>query len=343
MVNIALIGLGLIGKTHAQLIIKNKNTQLIGIVEVNPSLEDKKNFGSIIFPNLDELYKSSKIDGVIIASPSPLHVEHAKFFIKKGIPVLIEKPISHNSKNVLNLINLAKKKSVPIVVGHHRRHNNIIKKTKELITNNKLGKVRSVQSLCWFYKPDKYFDLAPWRKKKGAGPISINLIHDVDLLRYLCGEVQFVQATSHKSIRGYQNEDIASAILHFKNGIIATISVSDSIVSPWSWEMNSKENLAFPQTSQSSYLVGGSLASLSVPDMKIWKHKSKVPNWWTPMYAKKTLLKSNNPLKDQLNHFCRVISRKEKPLVSGLEGYKSLLVVEAIEKSSQKKITIKMK
>ena len=93
----------------------------------------------------------------------------------------------------------------------------------------------------------------------------MNLAHDIDLLRHLCGEIDFVQAQTVKSIRGFENEDVAGALLRFRNGAIGTISVSDSIVSPWSWEMTSKENPVYPPTSESCYFIGGSHGSLSIP------------------------------------------------------------------------------
>ena len=69
---------------------------------------------------------------------------------------------------------------VNIIVGHHRRHNPLIHEAKRIIDSGELGDIRSVHSQCWFYKPDSYFEIAPWRTQPGAGPISVNLVHDVD-------------------------------------------------------------------------------------------------------------------------------------------------------------------
>ena len=77
------------------------------------------------------------------------------------------------------------------------------------------------RATCWFYKPDHYFNSAPWRKQKGAGPIYVNLIHDIDLLRYFCGDVRSVFAYGVPSKRGYENEDVASILLKFENDITA--------------------------------------------------------------------------------------------------------------------------
>jgi predicted dehydrogenase len=193
--------------------------------------------------------------------------------------------------------------------------------------------VRAINTICWFYKPDLYFDNAPWRKKKGAGPVSVNLIHDVDLMRYFCGEVIAVQAQFTGAKRGYENEDVASAILRFKSGAIGTVSVSDSIAAPWSWEFTSDENPAYPSTQQSTYFIGGSEGSISVPDLHVWKHQGEL-DWLNPMQSEREPAKNQDPLVNQIAHFRRVILGLERPLVSGTEGTKSLAVIDAIQRAA---------
>ena len=333
-VNIAVIGFGLIGQKHASIIQNHKKLKLCGIVENNKKPLKEKNLKYKFFYSIEELLKNEKVDGAIISTPTLLHVEQSRKFIEKKIPILIEKPISNSSKEVEVLLDLANKNSTKILVGHHRRHNNLIKTVKKLIMKGSIGKLRSVSSICWFYKPNEYFEKKTWRKKYGAGPVSTNLIHDVDLLRYFCGEVKEVQALTSPSIRGYENEDLASVVLKFDTDIIATMSVSDSIVSPWSWEMNSKENPDFPYTEQNCYLFGGSKGSLSIPELKIWHHESR-EDWTNSFKIKKISYESNEPFVDQISHFHEIIVSDKEPIVSGEEGLKSLKVIEAIKQSSK--------
>ena len=120
----------------------------------------------------------------------------------------------------------------------------------------------------------------------------------------------------------------------FSSGTIATISVSDSIVAPWSWELTARENPAYPATSESCYLIGGSKGGLSLPDLRVWQHEQQ-PDWWTPISANNLRCKTDDPLVMQMEHFVEVINGRQKPLVTGWEGLKSLEVVEAITRSSQ--------
>ena len=339
--NIGIVGFGLVGKRHASALEKTNGLLLKDVIEHDPtSLQSsEKELKFITHNDLDEYLNSSKPDGLIIATPTVLHIDQAMKCIEKKIPLLIEKPISVHAKDAITLIKRSKELDVPLLIGQHRRHNQIIKTTKKILDEGVLGEIRSIQATCWFYKPDHYFDAAPWRKLKGAGPIYVNLIHDVDLLRYFCGEVKTVYANAIRSTRGYDNEDVASAVLTFKNDIIANVSVSDSISSPWSWETTSNEHPVYPNTNNSCYLIGGAEGSLSLPDLKLWKHEKK-PDWWTPLITEKYDFQNIDPLITQLENFRDVILGKTEPLVSGLEGVRSLQVIEAIQSSIASKSSI---
>ena len=331
---IAVVGFGLIGRRHAEVVGRAPDMALTAIVE--PSIEGQATataLGVPVFASLDEMLRTSRPDGVLLATPTPLHLEQGLTCIAAGRPVLIEKPIAVTSDEARQLTEAADKAGVPLLVGHHRRHNGMVQAAKRALTEGAVGDIRAVQATCWFYKPDHYFEAAPWRTKKGAGPVSVNLVHDADLLRHFCGEVTSVQAIAVPSRRGFENEDLATAVLKFQSGAIATISVSDSIVAPWSWELTSRENPAYAATSESCYLIGGSEGGLSLPDFRVWRHEN-APDWWTPILAKNLTCNMEDPLAVQMAHFAAVIAGREAPLVSGWEGLKSLEVVEAVALSS---------
>ena len=331
---IAIVGFGLVGRRHAEVVRRAPDLSLAAIVEPSQNgRAEAERLGVPVFSTLEQMLDIIKPDGVVLATPTPMHLEQGLTCIAAKCPVLIEKPITVTSQEALQLTTAAEKAEVPLLVGHHRRHNGMVKSAKAALLNGAIGDIRAVQATCWFYKPDYYFDAAPWRTKKGAGPISVNLVHDVDLLRHFCGDVKMVQAISVASRRGFENEDIATAILQFCSGAIATISVSDSIVAPWSWELTARENLAYPATSESCYLIGGSEGGLSLPDLRVWRH-DRVPDWWTPISAQNITCDMGDPLVAQMEHFAAVIAGLEVPLVSGGEGLKSLEVVEAVSLSS---------
>ena len=334
-IRIAVVGFGLIGKRHAEVIQRNPSLALAAIVEPEAEANQAARALSVsvpVYDDLAEMIAKEDPDGIVIATPTPLHLEQGLTCIAANKPTLVEKPITVTSKDARQLTEAAQAAGVPLLVGHHRRHNGMVKAAKEAIQSGAIGDIRAVQATCWFYKPDDYFAVAPWRTRKGAGPISVNLVHDVDLLRHFCGEVDSAQAVAVPSRRGFENEDLATAILRFASGAIATISVSDSIVAPWSWELTSRENSAYPATSESCYLIGGSKGGLSLPDLKVWTHDTL--DWWTPISARSLTCGMRDPLVTQMAHFGQVITRAEAPLISGLDGSRSLEVVEAVALSS---------
>ena len=340
---IAVVGAGLVGVRHIDAMKQVDNVELCAIVDTSDAASKIAAASQVPFyASLQELFSKEPPDGVLLATPTTLHLEQGLQCIDAMCPVLIEKPIAVTAADAKILVDAAARKSVPILVGHHRRYNPLIQKASELIEAGEIGQIRSAQGICWLYKPDDYFEVAVWRKQKGAGPISVNLVHDIDLMRYLMGDVVQVQATATQSLRGFENEDVAAAVLKFKSGAVATITVSDAIVAPWSWELTAGENPAYPQTAQSCLLVGGSEGSLSIPDLTVWSNHG-MKSWWNPIAARSVPREFSDPLFNQLRHFGRVIKDDETPLVSGFEGMKSLQVIEAIQSSADNAEIVEIK
>ena len=341
-IKLVVVGTGLVGKRHVTAINRSKHVALAGLVEPGP--EGNSYAAGLSVPNfasIDEMFAALSPDGVVISTPTPLHVQHGLECISRNCPVLVEKPLAVTADEAKVLRDAAIRSDVPLLVGHHRRHNPLIQKAAAMIAAGAIGDIRALQATCWFYKPDDYFDIAPWRKLKGAGPISVNLVHDIDLIRYLCGEIVSVQAQAAPSRRGFENEDVAAAVLQFDTGAIGTITVSDSVVSPWSWELTSGEYPIYPVTSQSCYLLGGTEGALSLPDLTHWSHQGE-RSWWNPISATNTPRANSDPLVNQIEHFGQVIRGNVTPLISGEEGVRTMQVIEAIQSAAKTGKTIEL-
>ncbi|MEL6793094.1 MAG: Gfo/Idh/MocA family oxidoreductase [Pseudomonadota bacterium] len=282
--------------------------------------------------DLGEALSEDLADGYIIATPNQLHVEAGLACVAAGRPALIEKPIADRAEDAARLVATAEAANVPLLIGHHRRHNPIIETAKARITAGEIGRVVAVNAVCWLYKPDGYFDVE-WRTQPGAGPVFINLIHDIDLMRWLIGEIIAVQAVEANAARGRAVEDTAAALLHFENGAIGTIAVSDSVVAPWSWELTAAENPAYPETAQSCYLIGGDAGSMEVPSGGVWRQDGP-GDWMKPIGREAHATAPADPLIRQLAHFRDVVEARVEPLVSGVEGFRSLRVIEAIKRAA---------
>ena len=101
-----------------------------------------------LYSDVSSLLKSNQLDAVIVATPNQLHEKHTISFLKKKIPVLLEKPISDNIKSAKKIINSARSNKTSLLIGYHRRHNSIVNNVKKIIENKKLGKIVSANILC---------------------------------------------------------------------------------------------------------------------------------------------------------------------------------------------------
>lgn len=326
MIRIGVAGVGLIGKQHIAAIERTPGAVLSAVFDpVNPEGE---------WPRADSLAAlAAQSDGIILAIPNALHAPMAQELIALGCPMLIEKPLTGTAAEGAHVVQAAKAAHVPVLVGHHRRHNPLVAKAKQIIEAGTLGTLTTVHGQCWLPKPDHYYNAA-WRQGAGAGPLFINLIHDVDVLMHLCGPITQVQAYEANMIRTTQAEEVSVAILRFASGVLGTLNLSDVALGPWSWELTAGENPAYPKTDQSSYLIGGTHGSLALPNLTVWSQKNG-PDWWAPMDQTRVPIPLADSLSAQIAHFADVIQGRADPLVSATDGLRAVQVIEAIKRAGQ--------
>ncbi len=332
-VKLAVLGAGLIGKRHIEHVAAEPMAELSAVVDPSPAGQTlAREHGTKWFPSFAAMVTAEKPEGVIIATPNQIHVANGLESIAAAVPALVEKPIADDVASATKLVEAAEAAGIPLLVGHHRRHNPMIQAAKRAIDAGHLGRVLAVHGFCWFFKPDDYFDVA-WRREKGAGPILLNLIHDVDNLRYLCGDVVSVQAFESNDVRKFAVEETAVIALRFANGVLGTVNVSDSVVAPWSWELTAGENPAYHRTEESCYQIGGTHGSLTIPYLDLWRNPGE-RSWWEPVRRERLAYSQQDPLRLQVQQFCKVIRGEEDPLVSGREGLETLRVIEAVKLSA---------
>ena len=338
LIKFAVVGPGLIGKKHIQLILDNPACELVALIAPDKEKhhEYSRTLSVPLYHTLSDCFKSKNIDGVIIASPNLFHAEQTIQCIEAGIPVLVEKPFTNNVTDGQRVLDLAESKSAKILVGHHRAHSPILAKAREIIEAGRLGRLVSVMGSAQFYKPDHYFEEGKWRTEPGGGPILINLIHEVGNLRSLCGEISAIQAISSSKIRGFKVEDTVGINFLFQNGVIGTFLLSDTAVTAKSWEQTSGENPSYGKSSiDDCYTVCGTKGSICVPTMRFVNYADDVePSWWSQFQEEEIPLHRLDPLECQLEHFVEVIKGQVAPLVSGRDGLRNLQIVEAISQSA---------
>lgn len=336
---IVVSGPGLIGRKHIALLRESSRTELAGIVA--PDREAHSTFASEQgvphYLSVDEALEATAVDGVIISSPNAAHLEQTLTAIDRRIPTLVEKPLTSSLADAKSIVDASERSGVAVLVGHHRTYSPLLTLAREFISSPDFGTPVAAQGSALFYKPDDYYAAGPWRTRKGGGPILINLIHEIGILRLLFGEIESVSAKTSRAQRRFEVEDTAAVVFTFANGALGTFLLSDTTASSKSWEMTAGENPAYPFfPEQDCYHFAGTMGSLDFPSMNSRTYVgAEARTWWGAFEERRLVVTRTDPLRLQLDHFVDVIQGKLPPLVSARDGYLNMVVLEAIIKSGE--------
>ncbi|HEY8254906.1 MAG TPA: Gfo/Idh/MocA family oxidoreductase [Rhizomicrobium sp.] len=333
---IAVLGAGLIGRRHIETILAMPEAAELAAVAdpvADPGQFDLK--GAAWFTGERQMLDQVKPEAVVIATPNVLHLDQGKLCCERGIHFLMEKPVTATIAEAAALVRLVSESGVRTLVGHHRRYLAPVEDAKAVIESGKIGRLVAASVLWATRKPDDYFQTA-WRTRAGGGPLLINAIHEIDMLRHLCGEIAAVGGIKSNAIRGFAVEDSAAALFRFDNGALGTLALTDAAFSPWTIEQGSKENPLFPYAGQSAYRLTGTEGSLELPVVKLWRAATPGGNQWNkPIDGEALPERYHDPYKAQLAHFQRLIRLNEAPLVSVLDGARTLAATLAIAQASE--------
>lgn len=321
---ILVCGPGLIGKKHIQICKANESVTEVFVLGTG-KLDGKtycEEQGLTYFSSIDELLKAEIFfDGVIVATPNSTHLDIVLKLARVSKNFLVEKPLAEENRDFKKFIELSKKIDLELLVGHHRLHNKILWEVKRVIDSGILGEIIGFTGSAAFHKPDEYFIEGVWRTKKGGGPISINMTHEIATIDYLLGEITNISSFRSNKSRGFEVEDTASFIFETKKGILGTFFLSDCTVSPFSWELTTKENPVYPNYSESCYNILGTHGSISVPEMKIYRQTKQ--HWFNKLDIENIELDSLvDPFEMQFEHFLNVIRGIEKPKITVADSYR---------------------
>jgi predicted dehydrogenase len=332
---LAVVGAGAIGRAHAERIQRSTGCSLVGLADPAATAQGLANhLGVPWFADLASLLRARAADGVVLATPNALHMAGALQCINAGLPVLVEKPIADSVADAQRVVAAAARSGVPVLVGHHRRHSSAMAAACAIVASGRLGRLVAVGGSATFVKPAHYFSEAPWRAQPGGGPILINLVHEIDNLRMLMGEITAVQALASNAVRGLAVEDTVAINLQFESGALGTFLLSDTAASPRSWEHTSGDNKAYDHhADQDCYVVSGTQGSLQVPSLREYHYGAEC-SWFLPLSAQQHRVEEADPLCRQLDHFCAVIRKQASPLVTAASATRTLAVTLAVAQAA---------
>jgi len=336
---IGVMGAGIIGREHAALVQSSPDTILVAIADVTGTGRTfAESQGVACFGDYREMLDQAGLDAVIVALPNALHVEAGLACIERGLPTLMEKPIADSLEGALRLSSASEAAGVPMLVGHHRRHSPDMVESHRAIQAGELGDLYTVSGMWLCRKDDDYFN-QPWRREVGGGPILINLIHEIDCLRFLCGEIDSLQAVTANKARGFDVEDSFAVVITFANGMIGSFVGSDAVPSPFIWDVASGQSPNFLHEPSNCFVIGGSNGSLSVPGMELWRYEDN-GHWRDPLVRHRLQPPRISCYPEQLSHFVAVARGQAEPIVSAREATKTLAATLAVDKAAREGGTV---
>jgi predicted dehydrogenase len=316
-------GGGLIGRRHIAFAQEHPGIDLVGVIDPNPDV--RALFPVAGFANMHDVDVAA--DGIIIATPTDLHADHAEIAADRGWHMLIEKPIASSVAQADRIIAAADHAGVHVLVGHHRRYHPQVQKLKALLGEGRIG-TPVLASMIWaMKKPDAYFDV-PWRAGREGSPIMINLVHEVDFIRFLFGEPVHVSGFGSGKSRDQNRIESGAVTLGFADGLVASIVFADTTPSPWGFEAGIGENPNIGGTGQDMLKIMGSNGAIDFPSLTLW---SGAKDWSEAAQPSVIFCETGVPLTAQMAHFCAVIAGGATPLIDARDARQTLLTTLAIE------------
>ena len=334
-VRIALLGAGAMGNRHIKAIENVVEAKLVAIVDPSPIAKKISSDKQIpYYEFFKDMLDTELLDAVIIATPTERHHKDLMMVLDHGFHVLIEKPITSTFEQAKEAILLADNKGCKVLVGHQRRYYPCAKVARDIVRFGSIGSLVSVIGQWNTRKDDAYYK-SKWRKEPEAGPILTNLVHEIDLLRFICGEIEAVSAVVAHHDQCFAKEDAVAIIIQFTNNALGSFVMSDRTPSPWTWEMALGENVKFPKTNQNVIRFMGTNGSLEFPNLMLWKYADSVGSWHSEIKCQPIKTPFIDAYVAQCKHFCSVVQGKEAPAVDGFSGAQSLKATLAVVESSK--------
>jgi predicted dehydrogenase len=207
----AVVGVGYLGRFHAQKYAALADCELVGVVDADPEIVRRvaAEVGTRALGDFRELF--DRVDAVSVATPTPSHADIASGLLLHGAHVLVEKPIAETVAQAQQLVELARRQRRVLQVGHLERFNPAILAAEPMLTNPRFIECHR---------------LAPFKERGTDVNVVLDLmIHDIDLVQMIVGSP--VASLDAVGTPVFSPEiDIANARLRFENGCVANVTAS---------------------------------------------------------------------------------------------------------------------
>jgi UDP-N-acetyl-2-amino-2-deoxyglucuronate dehydrogenase len=322
MLNFAIVGCGHIAEKHAQSISSTEGACLYAVCDTNriQMQQFNEDYCAEMYTNIDIMLRDPSVDVVNICTPTGSHAMLAIKAANAGKHVIVEKPIALTLSDADAIIEACQRNGVKLAVVHPNRFRPAVLALKKALDEGLFGKLSHVNATVRWNRDQAYYNQALWRGTKAmdGGVLMNQAIHNLDLLQWLIGPLQEVQAFTTTRLRNIEAEDVAVAVVQFQEGVLGVIEAATTV-----YPKNYEESISiFGETG--SAVIGGSTGNW----IKHWTFKGV------------TQEESEQLMKDiQQNPFgipghqhivadmIEAVRDNRSPVVSGEDGKKALQFV----------------
>ena len=308
-INVAVIGVGYLGKIHAKIYSNLEGVRLVAVVDTDQAVATAvaEQYQCLGFTNIDEVLNlagEQKVEAVSVVVPTSYHLQVAEPFIKNGVHMLLEKPVAPTVTESQAIVNLAKEQGTILQIGHLERFNAGVMKLAELAKEPRFIEVHR---------------LGPFvGRATDVDVVTDLMIHDIDIVLSLVpSNLQSISATGAKVLTNHV--DIANARLEFENGTVANVTAS---------RVSRNQFRRIRVFSENHYL------GLNFADQQLEEVKT-IPgddgDQFGTLQENQIEVKAQLPLNAEIADFIACVRHNKEPLVSGDAGLTAVIVADKVK------------
>jgi UDP-N-acetyl-2-amino-2-deoxyglucuronate dehydrogenase len=324
---IGILGGGNISGTHARAAAAIPGVEIVACHGSNPERTKAlaAPYGAAVYDTLDAFLDHRPMDIVAIGSPSGRHAEQGIAAARRGLHVLVEKPIDITTERADALIAACDQAGVKLGVFFQDRLRPAVVEIKRAIDSGDLGTPVMIAGRVRWYRPPEYYSTSKWRGTwalDGGGALMNQAIHTVDLVQWMFGPVVRVSAAVATRVHHIEVEDTAAAVLQFASGAIGTIEAGTSLYPgyPRRLEVTGSNGTLVLEDDR---LIAVDLRSSSSAEAAA---RAEAP----PENASSPVVSDASAHQRVLEDFIRAIQTNTTPSCDGREGRRSVELVQSI-------------
>jgi len=327
-IRFALIGCGNVAKKHAESLRRIDSVELAAVCDLDEAKAQvlATEYNVPFYTDNRKMIESEKIDIVTVLTPSGDHAERVLDLVKFRKHLVVEKPMALRLEDASEMIRTCDEAGIKLFVVHQNRHNKPIHALRKAIDKGRFGKLVLGTVRVRWKRTQAYYDASPWRGTWAwdGGVLTNQASHHIDMLEWMMGDVESVTAMTATRLAKIEAEDTGVAILRFRNGALGVVEATTAT------RPKDLEGSISILGEKGSVVVGG----FAMDRLVTWEFSEPQPE-------DELIFETHgeNPKEFAWNHreylkgVVETIQKDRKALVDGLEGRKSLELLNALYES----------